>query len=195
MIIKESELIAVAVDKSQYPDDLKKEIAFVGRSNVGKSSLINFLLNRRNLARVSSSPGKTRTINFYEANGSFRIVDLPGYGFAKVSKSLSRNWGDMIDTYLMNRPNLIKVVLLVDCRHTPTAQDIQMYDWIRHYNLGGLVVATKADKVSKNLLKKNLDEIGKALGLMDKDKIIPVSVLKKSGSDELLEELGRLLEG
>ncbi|NLP30153.1 MAG: YihA family ribosome biogenesis GTP-binding protein [Clostridiales bacterium] len=195
MIIKESELIAVAVDKSQYPDDLKKEIAFVGRSNVGKSSLINFLLNRRNLARVSSSPGKTRTINFYEANGSFRIVDLPGYGFAKVSKSLSRNWGDMIDTYLMNRPNLIKVVLLVDCRHTPTAQDVQMYDWIRHYNLGGLVVATKADKVSKNLLKKNLDEIGKALGLMDKDKIIPVSVLKKSGSDELLEELGRLLEG
>jgi GTP-binding protein len=167
----------------------------VGRSNVGKSSLINFLLNRRNLARVSSSPGKTRTINFYEANGSFRIVDLPGYGFAKVSKSLSRNWGDMIDTYLMNRPNLIKVVLLVDCRHTPTAQDVQMYDWIRHYNLGGLVVATKADKVSKNLLKKNLDEIGKALGLMDKDKIIPVSVLKKSGSDELLEELGRLLEG
>ncbi|NLY71768.1 MAG: YihA family ribosome biogenesis GTP-binding protein [Clostridiales bacterium] len=195
MIIKESELIAVAVNKSQYPDELKKEIAFVGRSNVGKSSLINFLLNRRKLAKVSSSPGKTRTINFYEVNGSFRIVDLPGYGFAKVSKSEIRSWGNMIDTYLHNRPNLIKVVLLVDCRHTPTAQDVQMYDWIRYYNLGGLVVATKADKVSKNVLNKNLVEIGKTLGLTDKDKIIPVSVLKKTGSSELLEEFGRLLEG
>lgn len=194
MIIKNAELVAVAVKESQYPEEVKKEIAFVGRSNVGKSSLINLLLNRRNLARVSGNPGKTRTINFYEVNGSFRIVDLPGYGYAKVSKSISQGWGEMIEAYLANRPNLIKVVQLIDCRHTPTVQDVQMYEWIRNYGFDGLLVATKADKVSKNELRKNISVISKTLGLTDKDTIVPVSTLKKSGWDELLDQLDRLLE-
>jgi GTP-binding protein len=149
MIIKEAELAAVAVNPEQYPDTSKKEIAIAGRSNVGKSSLINMLLNRRGLARVSGSPGKTRTINFYDVNKDFRIVDLPGYGYAKVSRSTIDNWGKMIDNYLSNRPNLVKMIQLVDVRHPPTAQDIQMYEWMRYYGLDGLVVATKADKCQR----------------------------------------------
>ena len=169
MIIKEAELAAVAVNPEQYPDTNKKEIAIAGRSNVGKSSLINMLLNRKGLARVSGSPGKTRTINFYDVNKDFRIVDLPGYGFAKVSRSTIDNWGKMIDNYLSNRPNLVKMIQLVDVRHPPTAQDIQMYEWMRYYGLDGLVVATKADKVSKAELARNLNVILVALGLGARD--------------------------
>lgn len=195
MLIKTAELVAVAVKNSQYPETDKKEIAFAGRSNVGKSSLINLLLNRRKLARISGSPGKTRTINFYEINESFRIVDLPGYGYARVSKSISKDWGDMIETYLANRPNLLKTIQLVDIRHIPSTQDIQMYAWLQHYGLDGVVVATKADKVSKSELSRNLNVIRKTLGLSEKDKLIPVSVLKRTGWDELLKEMERLLEG
>lgn len=195
MIIKSAELIAVAVKKNQYPDEGKKEIAFAGRSNVGKSSLINLLLNRKNLARVSGSPGKTRTINFYEINGNFRIVDLPGYGYAKVAKSVTEGWGDMIEAYLANRPNLVKAVQLVDIRHLPTSQDIQMYEWMRHYGLDGLVVATKADKVSKGELARHLDQIRKTLNLSAEDRIIPISALKRSGWEDLLSEMDRILEG
>lgn len=195
MIIKTTELAAVAVRKNQYPPEDLKEIAFAGRSNVGKSSLINLLLNRRNFARVSGSPGKTRTINFYQINDAFRIVDLPGYGYAKVSKSISESWGAMIESYLAGRENLIKVVQLVDIRHTPTAQDIQMYKWIQKYHMDGLVVATKADKISKNELAKNIAIIRKTLGLSEEDKVIPVSALKRTGQDILLNELEQLLEG
>jgi len=195
MIIKKAELVAVAVKKSQYPAGGKKEIAFAGRSNVGKSSLINLLLNRKQLARVSGSPGKTRTINFYEINDSFRIVDLPGYGYARVSKAVSENWGEMIEAYLANRPDLIKTILLVDIRHMPTAQDVQMYDWMRHFGLDGIVVATKADKVSKNELIRNISTIRKTLGLSEKDIVIPVSSLKRTGWDDLMSVLDRLLEG
>ena len=131
MIIKKAELAAVAVKRAQYPEEDMAEIAFAGRSNVGKSSLINLLLNRKKLARTSSSPGKTRTINFYQINDAFRIVDLPGYGYAKVSRSLSENWGDMIETYLSGRQRLLKVIQLVDVRHVPTEQDVQMYQWLR----------------------------------------------------------------
>lgn len=194
MIIKKAELVAVAVKKNQYPEDDKKEIAFAGRSNVGKSSLLNLLVNRKNLARVSGSPGKTRTINFYEINDEFRIVDLPGYGYARVSKSVTENWGEMIEGYLANRQGLLKVVQLVDIRHEPSAQDIQMYQWLRHYGFDGIVVATKSDKISRNEMAKNISCIRKTLGLSPEDKVIPVSSLKRTGYDKLMEELDRLLE-
>jgi GTP-binding protein len=194
MIIKKAELVAVAVKKNQYPEDSKKEIAFAGRSNVGKSSLLNLLVNRKNLARVSGSPGKTRTINFYEINDEFRIVDLPGYGYAKVSKSVSENWGEMIEGYLANRQSLLKVVQLVDIRHIPSEQDVQMYEWLKHYGFDGIVVATKSDKISRNEMIKNISEIRKTLGLQPDDKVIPVSTLKRTGWDKLMEELDRLLE-
>lgn len=195
MIIKKAELSAVAVNQNQYPDVKMKEIAIAGRSNVGKSSLINLLLNRKSLARVSGSPGKTRTINFYDVNEEFRIVDLPGYGYAKVSKSTSESWGKMIEGYLKNRPNLVKAVQLVDIRHIPTAQDIQMYEWMRYYNMDGLVVATKADKVSRNDLIKNISLIRKTLKLSDNDMIIPVSALKRTGCEELLSAFDDILKG
>ncbi len=193
MIIKKAELVAVAVKKNQYPEDNKKEIAFAGRSNVGKSSLLNLLVNRKNLARVSGSPGKTRTINFYEINDEFRIVDLPGYGYAKVSKSVTENWGDMIEGYLANRQGLLKVVQLVDIRHKPSPQDIQMYEWLRHYGFDGIVAATKSDKISRNEIAKSISTIRKTLGLSPEDKVIPVSSLKRTGYDKLIEELDRLL--
>lgn len=194
MIIKKADLLAVAVKKSQYPEDNQKEIAFAGRSNVGKSSLINMLLNRRNFARVSGNPGKTRTINFYEINDCFRIVDLPGYGYAKVSKSISEGWGDMMENYLSNRQNLLKVIQLVDIRHAPSAQDVQMYEWLRYYDLDGIIVATKADKISRNEMFKNIAVIRKTLNLEKDDLVIPVSSLKKTGSTELLEVFDLLLE-
>lgn len=193
MIIRKAELLAVAVKKSQYPDQSQKEIAFAGRSNVGKSSLINLLLGRKKLARVSGNPGKTRTINFYAVNDEFRIVDLPGYGYAKVSKSISAEWGPMMEDYLANRDNLLKVIQLVDVRHAPSEQDRQMVDWLRYYNLSGIVIATKADKVSRNELNKNLAVIRTDLKLGEDDIVIPVSTLKKSGVEEILDVLDALL--
>lgn len=194
MIIKKAELEAVAVKKSQYPIDNMVEIAFAGRSNVGKSSLLNLLTNRKNLARVSGNPGKTRTINFYRINDRFRIVDLPGYGYAKVSKSLSENWGEMMEEYFRNRNGLKKVVQLVDIRHAPSKQDVQMYGYLKHYGLDGIVVATKSDKISRNALFKSMKLIRETLGLGEEDIIIPVSALKKQGYDKLLEKLESIIE-
>lgn len=194
MIIKNAELVAVAVKPEQYPPDDRVEIAFAGRSNVGKSSLLNLMTGRKSLARVSGSPGKTRTINFYEVNGEFRIVDLPGYGYAKVSKQVTAGWGEMVEKYLEHRDFLRKVVQLVDIRHLPTNQDIQMYEYLRHYGLDGLVVATKADKVSRNELAKQLAQIRKTLNLSKEDKVIPVSALKRTGVDELMEELDAIYQ-
>ena len=171
------------------------ELVFSGRSNVGKSSLLNLLTGRKSLARVSGSPGKTRTINFYNIDSKFRIVDLPGYGYAKVSKTTSREWGPMMEDYLQNRQNLLKVVQLVDIRHEPSAQDIQMYDYLRHYGLDGLIVATKADKVSRSQMSKCLKTIRQALDLSDEDVIVPVSALKRQGHDRLLLEIEKILEG
>ncbi len=193
MKIKTSQLEAVAVKRSQYPEDNMKEIAFAGRSNVGKSSLLNLITGRRALARVSGSPGKTRTINFYNINDSFRIVDLPGYGYAKVSRSVTDNWGDMMEQYFSARHNLVKTVQLVDIRHEPSKQDIQMYEYLRHYGLDGLVVATKADKISRNQINKNISVIKKALGMKPEDKVIACSALKRTGQDELLDEIEKLL--
>ncbi|WP_456079811.1 ribosome biogenesis GTP-binding protein YihA/YsxC [Mogibacterium sp.] len=193
MQINKSELEAVAVKPMQYPEPSVPEIAFAGRSNVGKSSLLNLLTKRKNLARVSGSPGKTRTINFYRINDEFRIVDLPGYGYARVSKSESEKWGAMMESYLENREGLLKVIQLVDIRHKPSAQDVQMYDYLKYFNLDGIVVATKADKVSSNQRSKNILEIRKTLGMSKSDKIIPVSALKKSGHEALLDEIENLL--
>lgn len=193
MKIRTSQLEAVAVKRSQYPEDNMKEIAFAGRSNVGKSSLLNLITGRKALARVSGSPGKTRTINFYNINDEFRIVDLPGYGYAKVSKSVTENWGDMMEQYFSARHGLIKTVQLVDIRHEPSKQDIQMYEYLRHYGLDGLVVATKADKISRNQMNKNISVIRKALGMKPEDKVIACSALKRTGQDELLDEIERLL--
>ncbi len=154
MEIKQSEFTISAVKPEQYPTDNRVEFAFVGRSNVGKSSLINTLTNRRKLVKVSGTPGKTRLINFFIINNEFYFVDLPGYGYAKVSKSEKATWGQMMEKYLVNRPQLKKVVLLVDSRHKPTNDDISMYEWIKHYGYGVVVVATKKDKLTKmNFLK------------------------------------------
>ena len=187
MKIIKSDLEAVAVKPSQYPSDDLKEIAFAGRSNVGKSSLLNTITGRKKLARVSGSPGKTRTINFYIVNDEFRIVDLPGYGYAKVSRSVSESWGEMMEKYFESRENLLKVVQLVDIRHEPSKQDIEMYQYLRHYGLDGVVVATKADKISRNQIQKQIKMIRQTLKLSGEDLVIPVSSLKKTGMEQLLE--------
>ena len=194
MKINKSDLETVAVKPSQYPAPDLREIAFAGRSNVGKSSLLNLLTGRRKLARVSGSPGKTRTINFYIINDAFRIVDLPGYGYAKVAKSVSAGWGEMMERYLQNRENLVKVVQLVDIRRAPSKQDVEMYEYLRHYGLDGLVVATKADKISRNQMAKQMKLIKQTLGLSSEDVVIPVSALKKTGYQELLDEMEKILE-
>lgn len=194
MIIKDAQLEAVTVKASQYPDDTMPEIAFAGRSNVGKSSLLNLLTGRKSLARVSGSPGKTRTINFYKINDTFRIVDLPGYGYAKVSKSMSRDWGPMMEEYFQKRKGLKKVIQLVDIRHAPSAQDVQMYRYLRHYGLDGIVAATKADKVSRNEMQKCISQIRKTLELGNEDLVIPISALKRTGHDKLLEIMEEILE-
>ena len=193
MKITKSELEAVAARRSQYPAPGIPEIAFAGRSNVGKSSLLNLLTGRKGLAKVSGSPGKTRTINFYKINDAFRIVDLPGYGFAKVSRSETEKWGEMIESYLTDRSDLIKVVQLVDIRHAPSAQDIQMYDFLKYYGLDGIVVATKADKVSGNERQKSVAAIRKAFNLGKGDRVFPVSALKRTGHEELLDAIWQLV--
>jgi GTP-binding protein len=193
MTIKNAEFIAAAAKKNQYPPAGVPEIAFAGRSNVGKSSLINLLTGRRKLAKVSQSPGKTRTINFFNIDDTWRIVDLPGYGYAKVSKAESESWGKMMEDYLETRESLVSVVQLVDCRHEPTAQDVQMFEYLRYYDLARIVVATKADKLSKNELNKNLAMIRKSLKLTGDEKLLAVSALKKTGVDNLLDEIDLLL--
>ena len=194
MIVKKAELEAVAVRTDQYPPEGVSEIAFAGRSNVGKSSLLNLLTGRKKLARTSGSPGKTRTINFYMINDEFRIVDLPGYGYAKVSKSVSESWGRMMEDYLSKRKDLLRVIQLVDIRHEPTKQDREMYEYLRFYGLDGTVVATKADKVSVNQTARQIKMIRKALSLAEEDRVIPVSALKRTGGDELMQEIESLLE-
>lgn len=193
MLIKKAELAAVAVKKNQYPQDTLPEVAFAGRSNVGKSSLLNTLTNRRNLARVSGSPGKTRTINFFQINDAFRIVDLPGYGYAKLSKSATEHWGDMIEGYLSSRENLRCVILLVDIRHQPSAQDVQMYQWLQHYGLSGVAVATKADKISRNQLRTQMNMIRRTLSMGEEDVVLPVSSLKKSGYEDLWSVIEQII--
>lgn len=191
MKIIKSDLHAIAVGPDQYPKDDLLEIAFAGRSNVGKSSFINSMINRANLARTSGKPGKTRTINFYIINDSFRFVDLPGYGYAHVSKVEREKWGIIIDEYLTGRENLREIVLVVDIRHEPSEQDLMMYNWIKSFGYDGIVVATKADKIGKTRYQKHLDIIKKKLDIKDSSLIIPYSSDKKINKEKawgILEE-------
>ncbi|WP_291648508.1 ribosome biogenesis GTP-binding protein YihA/YsxC [Clostridium sp.] len=190
MKIKNSDFVISAVKKEQYPITGLPEIAFVGRSNVGKSSIINALTNRKKLAKVSQTPGKTRLINFFIINGDeFYLVDLPGYGYAKVSKTEKASWGKTIETYLNGRQELKRVVLLVDSRHKPTADDIQMHEWIKFYGYDEVVIATKSDKLSNNELRKSEKVIREALNLEKEDKLYFFSSVNKKGKDELIDTL------
>ncbi len=177
--ISKAELEKVAVLEKQYPVANLPEFAFAGRSNVGKSSFINAMLNRKNLARTSSTPGKTRTINFYKVNDDLRLVDLPGYGYAKVAKTEKEKWAGIINRYLENRENLLETILLVDIRHEPTALDKQMYDYIIHSGFSGIVIATKKDKIKKSQLDKHISVIAKKLGVEHRENIIPFSSSQK----------------
>ena len=194
MKINKSDLQAIAVKPNQYPNDDLQEIAFAGRSNVGKSSFINSLINRVNLARTSGKPGKTRTINFYLINEAFRFVDLPGYGYAQASKGERKKWGQIIEEYLNERKNLKEVVLIVDIRHEPTDADLMMYDWIRSFGYKGIVIATKADKISKGKWQKHVKVIREKLGVEDSDLIIPYSSEKKFNKDLVWKRLEEILD-
>lgn len=185
MIIRKAEIIMTAVKKEQYPATVVPEIAFAGKSNVGKSSMINALLNRKSLARTSSQPGKTQTINFYNINDMLNFVDLPGYGYAKVSKTEKDKWGSMIDTYLHNRNQLREVFLLVDIRHEPSQNDIQMYNWIKGCGYKGYVIASKADKLSRSQQIKSVAVIKKTLEIKEEGLILPFSATSKAGVVEI----------
>lgn len=185
MKINKAELEKVAVEEKQYPDPMIKEFAFAGRSNVGKSSFINAMLNRKNLARTSSTPGKTRTINFYRVNDDLRLVDLPGYGYAKVAKSEKEKWAGIINRYLENRENLVETILLVDIRHEPTALDKQMYDYIIESGFSGIVIATKKDKIKKSQVDKHISIIAKKLGVKHRENIIPFSSSKRDEVNDM----------
>jgi len=191
MKIKEIRMDMSAVRKEQYPDDDLPQIAFVGRSNVGKSSSINTLLNRKRIARVSQTPGKTRTINFYKINSEFYFVDLPGYGYAKLSKELKSSWGKVMEEYFINSKNLVHVFMLVDIRHEPKVDDVLMLEFIRHYGIPVSIIATKSDKVTRNDAANSKRAITKKLNLAG-EKILPISALKKTGVDEIWSHIVEL---
>lgn len=194
MKIKNSSFVTSAVWKEQYPEELLPEIAFAGRSNVGKSSLINMLINRKGLAKTSSTPGKTQLVNFYDIDGVFRMVDLPGYGYARVSKSKKSEWGKIIDTYLSSRENLMEVMLLVDCRHKPTEDDREMYQWIKAYGYNGIVIATKSDKLSQSQLAKQMTVIRKELKMDDNSVLLAVSSEKRDGKYTIWDMFNELFK-
>lgn len=194
MRIVSSEYVISAVGPDQYPAGSRPEIAFAGRSNVGKSSLINKLLNRRALARTSGSPGKTRALNFYDINGTFYFVDLPGYGFAKVSKDTKAQWGKMIEEYLLNREHLKAVIQLVDIRHEPSNEDIQMHDWLKHYGIPTVLAATKADKVPRGKWQKHLKLISQGIKPLPETPVVCFSAETGQGRDELWGIIGNKLQ-
>ena len=189
MKIRSSEIVVSAIRKEQYPAEGLPEIALVGRPNVGKSSATNALLNRRNFARTSQTPGKTRTINFYKINNEFYFVDLPGYGYAKVSKSEKDKWGVIMERYLQDRQELCAIFLLVDIRHEPTNDDVMMYEWIKHFGYNCVVIATKADKISRGQYQKHISIIRKKLQLEKDEKVIPLSSSKKTGVEDVWNEI------
>ncbi len=195
MQVKTSSLKYIGTNFSHYPMDGKPEIAFAGKSNVGKSTLINAILGRRALARTSSQPGKTRTINFYDVNDMMYVVDLPGYGYAKAPKSEIAKWGEMIETYLERREELRAIILLIDIRHEPGKNDIMMYDWLKHYGYDIIIAATKSDKINRSQIQKQLSIIKKTLKLQPGDVLIPFSGEKKTGVDELWAEIEKFLPG
>lgn len=193
MKVTQAEIVISAVQQSQYPEDKLPEIVLLGRSNVGKSSFINTLIQRKGLARTSSQPGKTQTMNFYKINDAFYFVDMPGYGYAKVSKKEREKWGVMIEEYLQKRENMVLVLLLVDSRHEPTEDDRLMYDWLTYYGLDPVIIATKADKISKVRQKKAVDNIFNTLRPRKRSDVILFSAATKMGKDEAWEVIeGRL---
>ena len=199
MVIKNVSLDIVCGITSKLPENCLPEVAFAGKSNVGKSSLINALVNRKSLARTSGQPGKTQTINFYNVNKELYIVDLPGYGYAKVSKEVAAKWGPMIENYLHTSQQLRMVFLLIDIRHKPTDNDVQMYRWILSNGFSPVIIATKADKLKRSQIKKQLDVLKNTLRVIEGVPIIPFSAVTKQGREEiwsLIEEfaLGEEME-
>lgn len=192
MHVKASEFITSAVKPSQYPPAEYPEVAFAGRSNVGKSSLINKIVNRRRLVKTSSTPGRTQLINFFLVNGALSLVDLPGYGYAKVPVSVKKKWGPMVEAYLSGRPNLVVVVMLMDLRRTPKAEEFNLIDWLRHYQIPMIPVLTKADKLSKTKQYKQRALAARTLG-MNVDDIVIFSAKTGQGKEVLWHRIQKTL--
>lgn len=193
MVIKQVELETVCGITSVLPDNDKVELAFAGKSNVGKSSLINALMNRKSLARTSAQPGKTQTINFYNINDEMYLVDLPGYGYAKVSEAVKAKWGELIERYLHGSKQLKAVFLLIDIRHVPSENDRTMYDWIVYQGYYPIIIATKLDKLKRSQVAKHVKQIREGLNLEPGTKILPFSALSKQGRDEIWEVMDDLI--
>ncbi len=187
MIIRSLELETVCGITSKLPENTLPEIAFAGKSNVGKSSLINGLMNRKSFARISATPGKTQTINFYNINQELYLVDLPGYGYAKVSEQEKQKWGKMIERYLHSSKQLRAVFLLIDIRHDPSANDRQMYDWILSQGYRPIIIATKLDKIKRSQAAKQVKAVRQGLKLDEQSVLIPFSAVTKQGRDEIWE--------
>lgn len=194
MVIKNVSLETVCGITSKLPQNAHMEFAFAGKSNVGKSSLINGLMNRKSLARTSAQPGKTQTINFYNINDQMYFVDLPGYGYARVSEQEKAKWGKMIEDYLHQSKQLKAVFLLIDIRHEPSGNDKLMYDWILHQGFEPIIIATKLDKISRGQVPKHLKMIREGLGVVKNTVIIPYSAQTKQGREEIYELLDSYLE-
>lgn len=189
MKVNKTEIVISAVSKAQYPKTNFPEIALAGRSNVGKSSFINRLIDRKNLVRTSSKPGKTRTLNFYNINDSFYFVDVPGYGYAKVSKQERNKWGKMMEEYFETRKQLRAVVLIVDIRHQPTREDMQMYEYVTYLEIPLIIVATKLDKIAKTKQTQQIKQIKQAFGDNVKSPIIPFSAETAVNKDVIWREI------
>ena len=193
MKIKNAELETVCGITSVLPDNQMPEIAFAGKSNVGKSSLINGLLNRKSLARTSSAPGKTQTINFYNVNKELYFVDLPGYGYAKVSRETQEKWGVMIEKYLKTSGQFKAVLLLIDIRHEPSANDRNMYEWINFNGYKPIIIATKLDKINRSQIQKHIKMLKNGLNVLPDTTVIPFSATTKQGRDEILELISSMI--
>lgn len=195
MVIKNVNLETVCGVTSKFPDNPYPEFAFAGKSNVGKSSLINGLMNRKSLARTSQQPGKTQTVNFYNINDELYFVDLPGYGYAKVSEKEKEKWGKMIEKYLRMSKQLKVVFLLIDIRHDPSNNDKMMYDWILHQGFEPVIIATKLDKINRSQVQKQIKAIKTGLKVVDGTTIIPYSAVSKQGRDEIYAFIDNILAG
>ena len=194
MVIKDASLEIIATRRSQYPIENKPELLLVGRSNVGKCSLINSILSRKNLAYTSAKPGKTQTLNFYNVNDSFYLIDVPGYGYASVDKKTQNKFGMMIEEYLAKRSQLKRVFMLIDFRHKPTEDDMLMYNFLKYYNLPVTVIATKADKIGGSKKQKNLKDILDTIDLVVGDDMVVFSSVTRLGVKEVLKKIEDLLE-
>ncbi|MDE6673736.1 MAG: ribosome biogenesis GTP-binding protein YihA/YsxC [Acetatifactor sp.] len=195
MIIKNAALETVCGITSKLPENSMPEVAFSGKSNVGKSSLINALMNRKSLARTSAQPGKTQTINFYNVNDSIYFVDLPGYGYARANESIKAQWGKMIENYLHQSRQLKAVFLLIDIRHKPSENDCIMYDWIIGHGFNPIIIATKLDKIKRSQIQKQVKLLGETLGAEKDTRIIPFSAVTKQGREEIYEIIEEILQG